>query len=378
MPRMPRTPLARLAGTGTGMSESRRVEFPGSQGAPVAAFLELPDCEPRAHALFVHGFTGGVDSVAASRLCHALSVHGIAVLCFDATGLASAVDELVLAADYLRASHGAPTLLIGHDLGGAAVLAATHRIPETRAVATIGAPATTAVQQDAIHHLGAALLVMHSPVDEAVGVDNAREIFDAARHPKSFLALDGADHQLSDQRDTEFAASMLSAWAARYLPAPPPVPEPLLEPVLEAATEPGVVTVTEKDAAGLAQLVTAGRHTFTADEPVPIGADTGANPYDLLLAALGACTSMTLRMYASHKNWPLEKVSISLRHSRIHARDCEECETTGGMVSQMDRVIRLDGPLDAAQRARLLEIADKCPVHRTLTSEISIRTVAAS
>lgn len=344
----------------------------------MVAQLELPDCEPRAYALFAHGFAAGNGSAAASRLCHALALHGIAVLCFDVTGLPSPVEDLVLAAEYLRAEFAAPTLLIGHDHGGAAVLAAAPRIAGTRAVATIGAPAPRQEEAGHLGHLGAALLVMHSPVDQVVGVDNARLIFDAARHPKSFVALDAADHLLSEQADVEFAASMLAAWAARYVPAPAAVPAPMLDPALEAAAEPGVVTVSDQGPDGLAQLVTAGRHTFTADEPIPIGGDAGPNPYDLLLAALGACTSMTLRMYASHKKWPLEKVSISLRHSRIHAKDCAECESIGGMVSHIDRVIRLEGPLDDEQRKRMLEIADKCPVHRTLTSEIAIRTVAAA
>jgi putative redox protein len=256
---------------------------------------------------------------------------------------------------------------------------------------------TAQLQQERIRELGAALLVMHSPVDQVVGVENARQIFEAARHPKSFIALDGADHLLSSRDDTEFAATMLAAWAARYLPAPAASSSPELVAVAEAVAEevaeagagavaapgaqgvggPGVVTVAEKDAGGLAQTVTAGRHTLMVDEPVPLGADTGPNPYDLLLAALGACTSMTVRMYASRKQWPLEKVTVSLRHTRVHATDCAECETTEGTISQIDRVIRLDGPLDAEQRERLLEIADKCPVHRTLTSEMAIRTIAA-
>lgn len=365
------------------MGESRRIEVPGAQGAPLAAWLELPDGEPRAYALFAHCFTCGEDSAAATRISRALTLHGFAVLRFDVTGLAqsggdfantgfsSAVEDLVQAAEHLRAEYAAPALLIGHSLGGAAVLAAAHRIPETRAVVTIGAPA----DPSGIHELGAALLVMHSPVDQVVGVDNARQIFDAARHPKSFIALDGADHLLSDRHDTEFAASMLATWAARYLPETAASARATATASATAA-EPDVVTVAEQAASGLAQTVTVGRHTLTADEPVPIGADTGPNPYDLLLAALGACTSMTVRMYASRKQWPLEKVTVSLRHSRIHAKDCAECETASGTISHIDRIIRLDGPLDAEQRERLLEIADKCPVHRTLTSEIDIRTVA--
>ncbi|MEY9930278.1 putative OsmC-like protein/alpha/beta superfamily hydrolase [Catenulispora sp. GP43] len=414
------------------MSTSLKVTFTGGGGAALAARLELPDgTGPRAYAIFAHCFTCGKDAVAASRIARALTDHGIAVLRFDFTGLgqsggdfgntgfSSNVDDLVAAADYLRTEHAAPRLLVGHSLGGAAVLAARHRIPETRAVAVIGAPADPShiahllrdardtieregeatvslggrdfcvrrsfladiadqPQAERIRELKAALLVMHAPQDETVGIDNARRIFDTARHPKSFVALDGADHLLSRRPDAEYAAAVLAAWAGRYLPepAPEPTPAPTLPAEVSADT---AVTVTETGTGigGLQQLITAGRHHLVADEPVPTGGDTGPNPYDLLLAALGACTSMTLRMYATRKNLPLEKVTVSLRHDRIHARDCEECESADGFVDRIDRTIRLDGPLTDEQRTRLLEIADKCPVHRTLTSETVIRTVLA-
>ena len=405
------------------MSTSLRVTFTGGGDVALAARLELPEgAAPRAYAIFAHCFTCGKDAVAASRIARALTDHGIAVLRFDFTGLgqsggdfgntgfSSNVEDLVAAADYLRGQYAAPSLLIGHSLGGAAVLAARHRIPEVRAVATIGAPADPShithllrearedierdgeatvslggrdfcvrssflddiadqPQAERIRELKAALLVMHSPQDEVVGVDNARRIFDGARHPKSFVSLDGADHLLTRRADAEYAASVLAAWVSRYLPEP--------QAGVGATVPDAAVVVTEADAEGLQQLITAGGHHLVADEPVPTGGDTGPNPYDLLLAALGACTSMTLRMYATRKELPLEKVTVSLRHDRIHAKDCKECESTAGFVDRIDRTIQLDGPLTQEQRDRLLEIADKCPVHRTLTSETVIQTALA-
>jgi putative redox protein len=398
---------------------STRVEFTGSRGVPLAARLDRPDGATRAYALFAHCFTCHKDVVAAARIARALTAHGIAVLRFDFTGLggsggdfgntdfSSNIADLVLAADHLREHHAAPSLLIGHSLGGAAVLAATHLVPEVRAVATIGAPAdpehvlhlfsehrstieekgeadvvlagrtfcirkqflddiAAQPQAERIATLHAALLVMHSPVDELVSVDNARRIFEAARHPKSFVALDGADHLLTDRADAEFAATMLAGWAARHAFGPEEGERPAE----------GVVVVAENGEGPFGQTVTAGRHTFPADEPVPVGGDTGPTPYDLVLAGLGACTSMTVRMYAERKQWPLDQVTVELRHSRIYAEDCADCETKTGKLDKIERTIRLEGDLDDEQRRRLMGIADKCPVHRTLTSEIQIETIA--
>jgi uncharacterized OsmC-like protein/alpha-beta hydrolase superfamily lysophospholipase len=400
---------------------STRIEFPGSQGAPLAARLDLPDGPPRAYALFAHCFTCNKDVVAAARIARALTAHGLAVLRFDFTGLgesggdfgntdfSSNVADLVRAADHLREQRAAPTLLIGHSLGGAAVLAARHLVPEVRAVAVIGAPAdpdhvlrliatgraeveTTgevvvelagrsfrirkefiediAAQPQArrIAELRAALLVLHSPQDRVVGVDNARRIFDTARHPKSFVALDGADHLLTDRGDAEYAATILAAWAARYVSVTSPAP---------AAAEDGSVVVSENGAGPFGQTITIGQHSLLADEPPPIGGDTGPNPYDLVSAGLGACTSMTVRMYAERKGWPLDQVTVELRHSRIHAKDCAECETSTGHLDRFDLKIRFTGDLDDEQRRRLLEIAGKCPVHRTLHSEVQIVTTEA-
>ncbi len=411
---------------------SEKVTFPGSGGTPLAGRLDLPDDEPQAFALFAHCFTCGKDVPAASRIARELTRYGLAVLRFDFTGLGgsggdfantnftSNVADLVHAADHLRSNHTAPSVLVGHSLGGAAVLAAAGDIPETRAVATIGAPAGTEhlldllgagrreieetgeaeiclatrpfrirqqflddiseqPQTDRVRRLGAALLVMHSPSDATVDVDNARSIFDAARHPRSFVSLDGADHLLTRPADARFAASMLATWVSRYLdgddaPSPEPVAE--LEPAAEVA-EPGLVVVAENGRGPFGQDITAGRHRLDADEPAPVGHDTGPSPYDLLLAGLGACTSMTLRMYATRKQWPLEGVTVSLRHSRIHATDCAECSTGSGQLDRVERTIRLTGDLDDEQRRRLLEIADRCPVHRTLHCEVEVRTTLA-
>lgn len=314
---------------------------------------------PIGHALLAHR----LSEPAAAAITRALSAAGLAVhpvIIAVETGAAdgsaaigSTVDELVRLAEHLPG----PLLLVGHGLGGTAVLQAAPRIPATVGVAAIAATAP----QPPVEHLGAALLVLHSPVDAVTGVDHARQIFLAARHPKSFLALDGADHELSDPRDAAHAGAMIATWAARHLPEPAAQPE-------------GHVVVTENGTGSYGQTITVGRHVITADEPRPVGEDSGLSPYDLLLAGLGACTSMTLRMYAQRKGWPLEQVSVALRHSRVHARDCADCTTKEGRLDRIERSIRITGQLDAEQRQRLMEIADRCPVHRTLHSEIIIDT----
>jgi putative redox protein len=370
--------------------------------------------------LFAHCFTCGKDIRAARRIAETLNACGIGVLRFDFTGLGSSegefanttfssnVEDLVAAAAHMRERGYAPDLLIGHSLGGAAVLAAASEIPEAKVVVTIAAPSDPAhvthlfrdqiplireqgeievslagrpfrirkeflddvashVLKEKVANLRKALLVFHSPTDEIVGIENATAIFIAAKHPKSFVSLAGADHLLSRKEDATYVANMIAAWAERYLDMPMPIDLP--------QTEGEGVTVTETRQSKFQQLINAGRHALVADEPVSAGGqDSGPNPYDLLLAALGACTSMTLRLYADHKGLPLERVSVQLKHSRIHAQDCEECETKEGKVDRIDRVLTLTGNLDADQRRKLLEIADKCPVHRTLHSEINVRT----
>jgi uncharacterized OsmC-like protein/alpha/beta superfamily hydrolase len=397
---------------------SRPVSFPGAFGTTLAARLDVPAPAPLAYALFAHCFTCSKESKAAATISAALAERGIAVLRFDFTGLggsegdfantnfSSNVEDLVAAADFLRREHGAPALLVGHSLGGTAVLAAASRIPEAAAVATLGSPfepehvlglikdSVGKIESEgdarvdiagrdfrikrhflddiraqkvgaAVAQLGKALMVMHSPRDTIVNIDNASKIFLAAKHPKSFVSLDPADHLLSRREDALYAGQLLAAWASRYMPAPEALPAPKEGKVLVRETREGKFT----------NQVFVGRHALRADEPVASGGmDTGLSPYDLLIAALGACTSMTLRTYADFKGIPLERVSVELEHNKIYATDCEECETKEGKIDRIDRSIALEGNLDAQQRQKLLEIADKCPVHRTLHSEVLIKT----
>lgn len=398
--------------------QSIKMMFDGHDGSALAARLDLPSREPRAFVLFAHCFTCGKDIFAASRISAGLVESGLAVLRFDFTGLgmsegefantnlSSNVADLVCAADHLRVHYQAPALLVGHSLGGAAVLAAAAEIAEVKAVATIGAPSEpvhvqkqfadhvetiraqgalevqlagrpfTITRQfledleatrirERVAHLGRALLVMHAPLDEVVDIEQARKIFEAARHPKSFVSLDSADHLLRRREDAAYAAQVLAAWAARYLPPPEST----------QALEAGLVEVSETGDGKFANLVRAGRHSLPADEPEKLGGgDSGMSPYDFLLASLGACTSMTLRMYAQQKNLPLSGVSVRLRQQRVHAEDCADCDSTEGHITEITREIALAGELSDTQRQRLLEIADKCPVHRTLTGEVKVRS----
>jgi len=405
------------------MNDNRSmVRFPGSLGATLAARLDLPPVKPAAFALFAHCFTCSKDTLAASRISAALTGRGIAVLRFDFTGLggsegdfantnfSSNIADLVAAAAWLKREREAPKILIGHSLGGAAVLAAAQEIPEAAAVATIAAPFEPAHVRDllapalpeieaageatvelagrafrikkqflddiggrsgreAIANLRKALLIFHSPRDTTVSIDNAAQIFMAAKHPKSFVSLDDADHLLTRREDASYVAAVLAAWASRYIGAPVVEAQPI------RADEPGVVTVAETREGKFTQAITVGKHRLRADEPASAGGtDTGPSPYDLLLAALGACTAMTVRMYADLKQLPLEKITVRLRHEKVHAQDCAECETREGKIDRIEREIELKGKLDDAQRARLLEIANKCPVHRTLHSEVWIPT----
>lgn len=397
---------------------SEKVSFTGSQGGSLAARLDLPPA-PKAFALFAHCFTCSKESAAATRVSRALAAQGIATLRFDFTGLggsdgefantgfSSNVADLVAAAGYLRREHQAPSLLVGHSLGGAAVLAAAARIDEVKAVATLNAPfdpahvehlfgeETQAIEAEGerevclagrpfrvrkefledvreaelapkIRDLSRALLVLHAPTDDLVSIESARRIFETARHPKSFVALDGADHLLSRRSDAEYAATVLSAWASRYL-------NPADAPEDDDALEHGVVVVRERREGRYDQDVRIRHHRLLADEPEDVGgADRGPSPYDFLLAGLGACTNMTLRMYAEHKKIALRRVKVTLRHEKVHAKDCADCETKQGKLDRIERVIELEGDLDAATRQRLLEIAEKCPVHRTLHSEVKV------
>ena len=400
------------------MKSTVDIEFPGSHGLKLAARLDLPMGKPTAYALFAHCFTCSKDSKAAAYISSSLAAAGIAVLRFDFTGLggsegdfsntgfSSNVEDLVAAADYLRTVYEAPKLLVGHSLGGAAVLAAAPHIPEVAAIATVNAPADPAhvIQNfgsslreiestgeakvslggrpfviresfiddaraqnvnDILPNLRRALLVMHAPRDKIVDISNAQKIFAPAKHPKSYISLDDADHLLSRREDALYAGTVLAAWAARYLP--PRTDEQT------ARSGKGDVVVTETGDGKYAQTINAGRHWLRADEPQSIGGDdSGLTPYQLLSASIGACTSMTIRMYADRKNWLLGRISVRVHHEKIHAKDCVECENKEGRVDRIEREIQIEGELTDEQRTRLLEIADKCPVHRTLHSPVVV------
>jgi uncharacterized OsmC-like protein/pimeloyl-ACP methyl ester carboxylesterase len=398
-----------------------RIAFEGGLGEQLAGRLDLPAGAPLALALFVHCFTCSKDLVAAGRIATELTACGYGVLRFDFTGLGSSdgdfantdfssnLDDIRGAAAWLREHHSAPQLLVGHSLGGAAVLAVAADIPEVRAVVTLGAPAdlahirrllapqlptietrgravvdiggrpftvrreflddlTTHSIEDRVAGLGKALLICHSPTDQVVGIDNAARIFTAARHPKSFLSLDGADHLLSRERDATYAGRVIARWAERFItdehPAAPP----------PAASAP--VVVAETGQGRFINHVVVGEHRFLADEPVDVGGlDAGPSPYDLLAAALGTCTSMTLRLYAERKDLAVDRITVEVRHAKRHADDCANC-VDGQTVLQdhFQRTIIIEGELDEQQRASLERIADKCPVHRTLLGTTHIAT----
>lgn len=401
------------------MPQRQKIDFAGHDGSRLAGLLETPDREPIGTALFAHCFTCGKDIAAASRIARALVARGHAVMRFDFTGLgnsdgdfanthfSSNVADLVAAAAHLRQAGHAPTLLIGHSLGGTAVLHAAHQVPECRGVVTIGAPADAqhVAQQFAcdverieadgqaevslagraftirrefledirttdIQHLTAlkpALLVMHAPGDTTVSVHEAERIYRAATHPKSFADLDGADHLLSRAADAEYVATLIAAWASRLTPDASAAPR---RPTVAR----GELLVTERDHRFQLDLHSDDHH-WTADEPTKVGGrNTGPDPYELLLAALGSCTAMTLRMYAQRKGLPLDDVAVTLRHEREHVTDCEGCDETPARLDVLTRTISLSGALDDAQRASLLRIADRCPVHRTLEGPLAIRS----
>jgi putative redox protein len=399
----------------------KKLEFANAAGQKLSARLDLPvDGKPIAYALFAHCFTCSKNIKAIGHISRALTLERIAVLRFDFTGLgesegdfaetnfSSNVEDLVWAAKFMQKQYEAPTILIGHSLGGAAVLQAAASIPSSRAVVTIAAPGDpghvklalgptkeiierrgeahvdlagrrfkikkqfledleSVHMQKTIENLNRALLILHSPTDDVVDIENAARIYQAARHPKSFISLDQADHLLMNPDDSRYVGAVIAAWATKYIDVG------RREVKKKQDTEKRIVARTGQS--GFLTDILVNEHSMVADEPLSVGGtNLGPTPYEFLVAGLGACTSITLRMYADRKGWPLDSVTVRLQHQKIHANACKNCDNHTGMLDMIDRDIELAGPLDIEQKARLLEIADKCPVHRTLQSEIVINT----
>ncbi|WP_306254007.1 bifunctional alpha/beta hydrolase/OsmC family protein [Parvularcula sp. IMCC14364] len=401
-----------------------KLSFPGASGADLAARLDLPTGHIRAYALFAHCFTCSKDLIGARKISEALTRQGIAVMRFDFTGLGDSggdfastnfstnLADLASAVSFLRDTYKAPAILIGHSLGGRAILSMAADVPEAKAVVTIGSPESPAhvthqfaEQLDVIRKQGEAairlgerpftirrqflddlekhsladisrqqhyaLLVMHSPTDTIVGIENATGIFTSARHPKSFVSLDTADHLLSNRKDATYAATVIGGWASHYIDDD--------ESTEEEETETGIVELSETGLGKFQNTVRVGPHKLLADEPLDMGGlGSGPSPYEFLSTALGACTNMTLRMYADHKKIPLDRVAIRVRHFKTHGRDSESAagdkDAPAAKLDHFEREIALEGDFDDKTRARLLEIADKCPVHKTLETGAKVLT----
>lgn len=397
----------------------QRVNFESRHGHRLAGIVHIPDTkEVVAYALFAHCFTCTKNINSATNIADALSQTGIATLRFDFTGLGASkgdfadssfttnIEDLIDAAAFLEQKYQAPQLIVGHSLGGTAILAAAKNIPSAKAIASIGSPASPEhilhllesnlesieqqgsakvdlagraftfkqefvddVRKHSIDYkrLGKALMVMHSPIDDTVSIDQAGLIFSYAMHPKSFVTLDNADHLLTKSEDSQYAGKVLASWAMRYI-------EPL---EIAHATNDGVV-VSAKTAQGFLCNINANGHALIADEPKAAGGtNLGPSPYDYLASALGTCTAMTLNMYARHKKLDVVDVSVKVEHNRIHADDCVDCEKQQGQIDVFTRTISIEGNLDEAQSKRMLQIADRCPVHKTLENEIKIETALA-
>ncbi len=397
----------------------QKIVFKNKEGQELVGRLEVPvDRHPHNFVLFAHCFTCNKNLLAIKNIGKALTSNGFGVLRFDFTGLGESegdfadtnfsgnVEDLVSATDYLNKNYKAPTLLIGHSLGGAAVIFAASKINSVKAVVTIGAPSNpihvkhllkSSVEQiksegkaivnlsgrdftvkkqflddletkslpGTLKQLRKPILILHSPQDETVDIKNAEELYKAAHHPKSFVSLDGADHLLSNKEDSGYVGKVISGWAHRYLDIPTNT---------ELKTKHQVIASLASDNAFTTQMKV-GNHYMLADEPSDFGGnDFGPSPYELISAGLSACTAMTIQMYGRRKEWDIKNVEVHISYSKTHAEDCEECEAESAKIDTFMREIKFDGNLDEKQTARLLEIADKCPVHRTLHSETQVIT----
>lgn len=395
-----------------------KVYFENPNGNQLAGYLELPvNRKPHNFVLFAHCFTCNKNFKAVKNICTGLTSKGFGVLRFDFTGLGESegefansnfsgnIEDLLAAAQFLKTNYTAPTLLIGHSLGGAAVLFAAKELPEVKAAATVGTPATVSHithllkdDLDEIESKGMAtvniggrpfeirkqflqdieeqklktvvaglkqsLLFLHSPQDTVVEIKNAEDLYRTAKHPKSFVSLDGADHLLLKKEDSLYVGELIGSWAYRYLDIPEAEELDSDHQVVAQLGEEGYTT-----------YIKAGKHQLIADEPIKIGGNEfGPSPYEFLSAALASCTSMTIHMYARMKKWPVKLVETHINHSKNHAEDCEDCKNPSAKIDSFDREILIEGDLDEKQRKRLLEIADKCPVHKTLHQKVEIKT----
>ena len=397
-----------------------KLTFKNKEGKALSARIEFPvEDKPLAYALFAHCFTCGKDLIASRNISRTLTSKGIAVMLFDFTGLGASegdfessdfsgnISDIYAASDFLKENYKAPEIIIGHSLGGAAVLFAAAQLESIKAVVTIAAPfdpyhltKMLSKDLDKIQEEGKAevfiggrpftinqsfiddlkahnaeetardlrkpLLILHSPQDETVSIENAAKIYTAAHHPKSFISLDGANHLLSNKRDSEYVGNIIAGWVRRYINA-----EEKQEKSIQSKSKVAVLTSDES----YTTQIKAGKHHLLADEPEDVGGDDrGPTPYDLMSSALGACTSMTLQMYAKRKKWDLKEVIVHLNHDKDYAEDCVNSEKSGAKIDQFERRIELKGDLDDGQKQKLLEIADKCPVHKTLHSDVKVIT----
>lgn len=398
---------------------TEKITFENSRGEKLSARIEFPiDQKPHNFAIFAHCFTCNKNFKAVRHITKALSIEGFGVLSFDFTGLgesegdfsestfSSSVDDLVCAAEYLKKNHQPPSMIIGHSLGGAAAILAAGQTEEIKAVATIGAPSMPQhvknLLQDGVEEIRAhgeatvsiggrpfkikrqfldnlenqnllgvvqkmrkAFLFMHSPHDRIVGIENAEQLYKAAFHPKSFISLNGADHLLSDEKDACYAGSVIANWAERYLEIPA---------AKELRTESHIVAYLDTKEKFTTEIK-ADQHRLVADEPESFGGnDFGPSPYQLLASGLAACTVMTLKLYVERKKWDLREVFCHIRHEKTHLEDCVNCEDPKSKIDKFTREIELIGELNNEQKMKLVEIADKCPVHRTLEGKAHIET----
>lgn len=397
----------------------QKVSFQNEEGHELSGRLELPvDQHPHNFAIFAHCFTCSKNLSAVKNISRSLTDKGFGVLRFDFTGLGDSdgnfadsnfsgnIEDLLAAANYLKEHHKAPALLVGHSLGGAAVIFAASQLDSVKAVTTIGAPSNPEHVQHLLRddiseikqkgkatvnvggreftikkqflddlqshslpkiakNLRKALLIMHSPQDNIVEIKNAEEIYVAAHHPKSFVSLDGADHLLQRQEDSVYVGNVIAEWALRYLD----------KPERKAIKSNFNVVASLSGEQAFTTRMKLGDHLMVADEPEEVGGHNfGPTPYELVSAGLAACTAMTIQMYAKRKEWDLKNVEVHINYSKQHHADCQDCEDDSAKIDTFEREIKLEGDLDEKQTQRILQIADKCPVHRTLHSETQVLT----